>query len=235
MILLLSLSCYAVNHLFVTKKQMNQKTSNCLQIKPINYHSDLSLELFNKVASKPWAMLLRSASREHVDSRFDILVAAPLVKIITSGQTTQNSSPRGSIRTDQDPFQLLEQQQDQWLPKLDYQGELPFIGGALGYFLRSWPQCRAYHKSPNKIWKHQIWPLGIYSWAVILDHQTKTAFVVGENVDEHYGWLISQDPRLDQDFVLTSEWQSNMTKQSYVQRFSRVKTTYTLEIAIKLT
>ncbi|WP_114784657.1 aminodeoxychorismate synthase component I [Vibrio tetraodonis] len=203
---------------------MNQKTSNCLQIKPLNYHSDLSLELFNKVASLPWAMLLRSASREHVDSRFDILVAAPLVKIITSGQTTLVIHPEGQFESDQDPFQLLEQQQDQWLPKLDYQGELPFIGGALGYF--SYDLGRRVEQLAQIAQQDLATPemaVGIYSWAVILDHQNKTAFVVGENVDTHYGWLISQDPRLDQDFVLTSEWQSNMTKQEYVERFSRVK------------
>ncbi|WP_341663515.1 aminodeoxychorismate synthase component I [Vibrio sp.] len=203
---------------------MNQKTSNCLEIKPLNYQPDLSIELFNNIASLPWAMLLRSASRNHVDSRFDVLVTTPLVKIVTYGQTTQVINPDGQFESGDDPFLLLEQQQNKWLPELDYQGDLPFIGGALGYF--SYDLGRRVEQLPQIAQQDLTTPdmaVGIYSWAVVVDHQNKTAYIVGENVDEHYAWLINQDSILNPDFALKSEWQSNMTKQEYVERFSRVK------------
>ncbi|MBU2898246.1 aminodeoxychorismate synthase component I [Vibrio hepatarius] len=203
---------------------MNQKTSNCLEIKPINYHPELSIQLFSKIASRPWAMLLRSASQAHVDSRFDILVAEPLVKLITYGQTTQIISPNGQVESSDDPFSLLEKQQEKWLPKLDYQGDLPFIGGALGYF--SYDLGRRVELLPQIAQQDLSTPdmaVGLYQWAIVVDHHKKAAYVTGKNANTHYDWLMNQVSEPTLDFVLTTEWQSNMTKQEYVDRFSKVK------------
>ncbi|RSD32568.1 aminodeoxychorismate synthase component I [Vibrio pectenicida] len=203
---------------------MNQKTSNCLEIKPINYHPELSIQLFSKIASKPWAMLLRSASQAHIDSRFDILVAAPLIKLITSGQTTQVITPDGQIESSEDPFHLLEKLQEKWLPKLDYQGELPFIGGALGYF--SYDLGRRVELLPKIAQQDLATPdmaVGLYQWAIVVDHHKKTAYVVGKDTSTHYDWLMNQTSEPTLNFALATEWQSNMTKQEYVDRFSKVK------------
>ncbi|GLT16641.1 aminodeoxychorismate synthase, component I [Vibrio zhanjiangensis] len=203
---------------------MNQKTSNCLEIKPLTYNPSLSIQLFNKIASQPWAMLLRSASKNHIDSRFDVLVAAPVAKIVTSGQITRVTNPDGHFESCDDPFLLLEKQQKQWLPQIDYHGDLPFVGGALGYF--SYDLGRRIERLPQIAQQDLITPdmaVGLYSWAVIVDHRDKTAYIVGENTEQHYLWLQGQDPAPSKDFALTSGWQSNMTKQEYVKRFCKVQ------------
>ncbi|GAK82767.1 para-aminobenzoate synthase aminase component [Vibrio ponticus] len=115
-------------------KQMNNTQPNRLQINQIEYSNQLAQTLFAPIATQNWAMLLRSASQQHVDSRFDILVANPLVTLVTHGDDTHVCSGNDNYHSQQDPFQLIEQELASQLGTLDYQGELPFIGGALGYF-----------------------------------------------------------------------------------------------------
>ncbi|USD33605.1 aminodeoxychorismate synthase component I [Vibrio sp. SCSIO 43145] len=205
-------------------KQMNNNTPNCLEIKPINYHAELSKQLFSHIEDKPWAMLLRSASENHIDSRFDILVADPLVTLTTCSDITKIVNPEGQFESDQDPFMLLEQQQSQWLPSQEYKGELPFIGGALGYF--AYDLGRRVEKLPQMA-EHDLstpdMAVGVYEWAVVIDHKDKQAFVVGENIERHYDWLLSQSSKQSPPFALISPWQSNMTKQGYQARFEQVQ------------
>ncbi|CAM2910060.1 aminodeoxychorismate synthase [Vibrio neptunius] len=203
---------------------MNNSTLNCLEIKPINYHPELSKRLFSRIEDKPWSMLLRSASDNHIDSRFDILVADPIVKLTTCGELTKIVNPAGQFESGQDPFTLLEQQQNQWLPNQEYKGDLPFIGGALGYF--AYDLGRRVEKLPKMAERDLSSPdmaVGIYEWAVVVDHKEKQAFVVGENVERHYHWLESQTNQGSQGFSLCSPWQSNMSKQAYRDRFHQVQ------------
>ncbi|TNF16900.1 MAG: aminodeoxychorismate synthase component I, partial [Vibrionaceae bacterium] len=72
---------------------MNNNEKTQIQAKPLTYQPDLANQLFSKVESQPWAMLLRSASDTHIDSRFDILVAHPIVTLTTFGDETEVREP----------------------------------------------------------------------------------------------------------------------------------------------
>ncbi len=111
-------------------KQMNNNDLNNIQIQSIDYHPNLSKQLFSKIEHKPWAMLLRSASSEHIDSRYDILVADPLVKLTTSGEETKVEGPNESYSTKQDPFELLAELQSRYIPDCTHDSALPFLGGS---------------------------------------------------------------------------------------------------------
>ncbi|MDN3610216.1 aminodeoxychorismate synthase component I [Vibrio ostreicida] len=203
---------------------MNNNAPNCLKIKPIAYHPALSKQLFSRIESQPWSMLLHSASEHHVDSRFDIIVAKPLATLTTLGPLTRIRNPQASFESDADPFTLIEQQQSQWLPKLDYMGELPFVGGALGYF--SYDLGRRVEALPAKAHHDLTTPdmaIGLYDWAVIIDHHQQSACVVGQQVEDHYDWLLSHPEPNCQPFTLLGPWQSNMTKQNYTHKFNRVQ------------
>jgi len=205
-------------------KQMNNNTPNCLEIKPITYQNDLAKLLFSHVEHLPWAMLLRSPSRSHIDSRFDVLVVKPIVTLTTNGNETSIVAPNGTRTSSDDPFTLLQHEQTKWLTSVDYQGELPFVGGALGYF--SYDLGRRVEKLPSIAEKDLSTPdmaVGLYSWAIVVDHKQQQAFVVGEDTDTHYAWLLEQRSANQKAFSLTSSWSSNMTEHSYGEKFAQVQ------------
>ncbi|KOO03569.1 aminodeoxychorismate synthase [Vibrio nereis] len=203
---------------------MNNNAPNSLEIKTIKYHTDLAQQLFSRIEHMPWAMLLRSASPNHIDSRFDILVTSPLATLTTIGNTTSVVNPQATFNSESDPFTLLQQQQQQWLPEYIYEGELPFIGGALGYF--SYDLGRRVEQLPE-IAEHDLstpdMTVGLFDWAIIIDHKESAAYVVGHHVEERYQWLREQSPKSGDTFELIGHWQSNMTKESYSDKFAQVQ------------
>ncbi|MEZ9598933.1 aminodeoxychorismate synthase component I [Vibrio sp. 10N.286.46.A8] len=215
---------------------MNNNEFRSIQIKPLEYQPTLAKQLFSHIESVPWAMLLRSASESHVDSRYDILVAQPIATFETIGaKTTVNVNETCEV-SESDPFELLDQYQQQLLPAISEHPELPFVGGALGYF--SYDLGRRVEALPSLAKRDISAPdmaVGLYEWAVIVDHKLKAAFLVGQNIDTHWDWLTQQQSpsqqaeraeqteRARQKFGLTTPWQSNMTEQSYANKFDSVQ------------
>ncbi|GAL12185.1 para-aminobenzoate synthase aminase component [Vibrio astriarenae] len=121
-------------------------------------------------------MLLRSASKEHIDSRFDILVASPIATITTMGDESVVDSPTGKTTSLADPFELIQSLCNQYVPRIESDTELPFLGGALGYF--SYDLGRRVERMPCIAEKDLATPdmaIGIYDWALIVDHKTQAA------------------------------------------------------------
>ncbi|MEZ9391445.1 aminodeoxychorismate synthase component I [Vibrio splendidus] len=204
---------------------MNNNEFRSIQIKPLEYQSTLAKQLFSHIENLPWAMLLRSASESHVDSRYDILVAQPIATFETIGaETTVNVNETCEV-SESDPFELLDQYQQQLLPATSEHPELPFTGGALGYF--SYDLGRRVEALPS-LAEHDIeapdMAVGLYEWAIVVDHKLKMAFVVGQNIETHWNWLSEQQdkPQAEQ-FHLTTPWQSNMSEQSYSDKFNSVQ------------
>lgn len=203
---------------------MNNNEQKIIQTKALTYQGDLAEKLFSRVESLPWAMLLRSASDTHIDSRFDILVANPIVTLTTFGEETIITEPGGITSSNDDPFTLLATLQNQYLPEVSYSQTLPFIGGALGYF--SYDLGRRVEKLPE-LAKHDIampeMAVGLYEWAIVVDHKNKSAQWVGLNLEQAQSWLESQTSARQAPFELTTSWQSNMTPESYAEKFSQVQ------------
>ncbi|WP_373958407.1 aminodeoxychorismate synthase component I [Vibrio gigantis] len=209
---------------------MNNNEFRSIQIKPLEYQSTLAKQLFSHIENLPWAMLLRSASESHVDSRYDILVAQPIATFETIGvKTTVNVNETCEV-SESDPFELLDQYQQKLLPAIKDHPELPFVGGALGYF--SYDLGRRVEALPSLAKRDISAPdmaVGLYEWAVIVDHKLKAAFLVGQNIDTHWDWLARQQSQSErtelahQGFGLTTPWQSNMTEQSYANKFDSVQ------------
>ncbi|MEC7307446.1 aminodeoxychorismate synthase component I [Vibrio gigantis] len=206
---------------------MNNNEFRSTQIKPLEYQSTLAKQLFSHIENLPWAMLLRSASESHVDSRYDILVAQPIATFETIGaETTVNVNETCEV-SDSDPFELLDQYQQQLLPATKEHAELPFVGGALGYF--SYDLGRRVETLPSLAKRDIEAPdmaVGLYEWAVIVDHKLKTACIVGSNIDEHHDWLMqkmAQSNVTHAPFGLTAPWQSNMSEERYATKFDSVQ------------
>lgn len=197
-----------------------------LDFKALDYANDLAISLFSRIEQQPWAMLLRSASETHIDSRFDVLVANPIATLETIAGDTQIKTDTQEYVSQDDPFSLLDELQQQLLPNLELGAEwdLPFVGGALGYF--SYDLGRCVESIPELATKDLQTPdmaVGLYEWALVVDHKLEKACVVGQNIEQAWQWLNSQSPADVEDFKLIGDWQSNMTQASYASRFDRVQ------------
>ncbi|UYI46007.1 aminodeoxychorismate synthase component I [Vibrio natriegens] len=197
-----------------------------IDFKALDYAPDLALHLFSRIQHQPWAMLLRSASETHIDSRFDILVANPVATLETIADNTRIKTPSDDYVSVDDPFSLLDQLQQQWLPsvELDSEWDLPFVGGALGYF--SYDLGRRVEAMPElaeKDLQTADMAVGLYEWAIIVDHKLSKACIVGQNTAQAWDWLDKQIEMQDAEFSLVGSWQSNMTEQSYTTRFNSVQ------------
>lgn len=197
-----------------------------LNFKALDYANDLAISLFSRIEQQPWTMLLRSASETHIDSRFDVLVANPIATLETIAGETQIKTDTQEFVSQDDPFSLLGELQQQLLPNLELGAEwdLPFVGGALGYF--SYDLGRRVESMPELATKDLQTPdmaVGLYEWALVVDHKLEKACLIGQNIEHAWQWLNSQSPADVEDFKLIGDWQSNMTQTSYASRFDRVQ------------
>lgn len=186
---------------------------------PYSAWSD-TLALFTPFSREPWALLLDSSASIHPNSRYDILLRQPLQQLSASVEELRQQGL--------DPFAELQQQ---LAAQADYKGEheLPFTGGAAGYFaydlgrlLESIDSADA-GSATSDINLPDI-ALGFYQHAVIIDHQEQRSFVLAPADQlEHYEAFWKPPHALGQfDFSLCSAWQSNMTKPAYLAKINHI-------------
>ena len=191
------------------------------------YFEDSAL-LFAACADKPWAIFLDSAFPVSQQGRFDIMAYDPICTLETRGAITTITDRNGK-RTDSqaDPFELLKQQLGPVLPHVD---DLPFNGGAIGYF--AYDLARRIEKLPAIAEDAEQLPdmaVGIYRWAVVVDHQKRQTWLVTYDLNESLtNELIEQFshlPRLHEvcDFGILAAPQSNMSREDYGLAFAKIK------------
>lgn len=196
------------------------------------YQPDSAL-LFEAVADRPWAVFLDSGLHYPGQSRFDIIAADPHVRLVTRGALTEVHGDATELSRD-DPFALLGREL-----AIDPHGRgglmdagLPFAGGAIGYF--GYDLARRYEKLPARARDIERIPdmaVGIYDWAVVVDHSEQRCWLVGQgrDPDTDRRWdalvrLFSAVPagRSRAAFRVTSPVTSNFTPKGYGHAFDRV-------------
>jgi len=148
------------------------------------YVSDSSI-YFEAIANDPWSCYLDSGIQDDLDenisdkSRYDIIVSHPFIKIIADESTVSIEENNLKKITKENPFNVLEG----ILANFNIQEtSLPFTGGALGYF--------SYELSQSSIKKNKdhvgmpLMMIGIYDWALIVDHQEKTACIASHLINK---------------------------------------------------
>ncbi len=186
-------------------------------------------QIFSKIAHLPWAVLLESASTDHIDSRFDIFSADPIATLQTVGAITAITESEQTRQFTDTPLVLLKETLHRLLGSdATYTGELPFIGGAIG--LLGYDLGRRIEKIPELALRDIDLPdlaVGIYDWAWIFDHHTQQAhfLVCGseEQLEIRWQWWQQQTAGNSQPFRLTSDWQSNLSQQEYTDRFDAIQ------------
>ncbi len=196
--------------------------STSLQKRQLPYQSDAAIHYFAPISSQPWAMLLHSGSANHPHNRFDILVAEPLITLLSHEKSTAINEHGDTYITEEDPFYLLKKQLEKLNITAKFDPDLPFQGGALG--LWGYDLGRCIEELPSQAKNELSFPdmaIGIYDWALIVDHHKKevTLFSYGD-ANARLNWLISHQASPKTAFILTSEWQSNMSAEQYNEKIS---------------
>jgi len=195
-----------------------------------------------QVRHLPWPMLLESGrvdislTQATVDeevslgARFDIVVAAPVAKIIHRRPSTHVHA-NGTIQQSQDdPFNIIQQ----WLSlhQVERSADIPFAGGALGYF--SYDLGRSIEVLPELAAEDMPLPellVGIYDWAIVVDHHLGHCKLVSHarfterKVLEalHQQLLQTRIEEAESSFEVHGEIAANMSQDDYAQAFQRVK------------
>ncbi len=198
------------------------------QVTPLPYFAD-SAALFSPLANKPWAVFLDSGYPHSQQGRYDIIAADPVCTLVTHGEITEiNRQGCTTVQTSTSPFDLVKQHLLAFAHGDTI--DLPFNGGAIGYF--SYDLARRLEHLPELAEDAEgiaEMAVGIYAWAVIVDHHQQQSYLVGSHTDNGT-WLMliaqfSQLPTTQnvQTFQVTSPIQSNMDKARYSQAFDRIK------------
>jgi para-aminobenzoate synthetase component 1 len=194
----------------------------------IPYRADSS-GLFEPLADRPWAVFLDSGRPAAGSGRFDILAADPWVTLVTRGGLTEIRSLQQVSLSPEDPFALLRRHLGE---RTDPLPGLPFGGGGIGWF--GYDLGRRIERLPVLAEDAEHIPdmaVGIYDWALVVDHLERRAWLVGQCRDPRTRecWqdllaLFGQPPApLPRSFRVTGQVRSNLSKDRYARAFERIQ------------
>jgi para-aminobenzoate synthetase component 1 len=197
-----------------------------------------SQSLFATLADQPWAMWLDSCESHHVDSRYDIIVWQPTTTLTTIGRitTVKNERDNSQYQSHEDPLSLLKHEQKSCFDAVDCgQSELPFKGGAVGYFAYDLGKRFEVIKQKNsKDIDIADMAIGIYQHAVIFDRKLQQCWLLCSDEQRasfisFFNQALTQTNKLaaecktsENKFKLSTPWQSNMTHEQYGNKFTQV-------------
>lgn len=187
-----------------------------------------SAALFEAVADQPWSLFLDSGRPKGAFGRYDILCVDPMATLVTCGDSTEVRTTSGMFSSAKNPFELLRELLGPALPVTD----LPFVGGAVGYF--AYDLARRLERLPSHAEDSHGFPemaVGIYDWALVVDHQERRSRLVGQGRDprtrERWEALVdlfsspgTRPPH--PSFLATGQITSNLTAESYGAAFRRI-------------
>lgn len=178
----------------------------------------------------PWFIWFDSCPQGPRAGRYDIITACPYQTLTTVGDTTTINHSDGMTVTSKDnPFDLLKtalaphEQQTQL--------DIPFAGGAAGYF--AYDLGRRLEPLPclakNDIQLPEM-AIGLYDWAIVIDHHKHTAALVSHLTQTKTHDLIKeillklkQPPARPTHFFLKQPFQSNTSKKEYLAAIKQIK------------
>ncbi len=201
----------------------------CLRVE-IPYRVESRL-LFSRIAERPWAVLLDSGYPHTDVGRYDILAADPYLTLTTRDNITEiRQGDCITLRPD-DPFTILREMLG---PALKQQSDLPFCGGAIGWF--SYDLAWRIEKLPESLKSREQLPdmaIGLYDWAVVVDHEQQRSWLVGDGRDpqtRQRWWSLlrlfctSSKTAKNRTFQITGPIQTNMDRATYATAFECIKT-----------
>ncbi|MEN8180040.1 MAG: aminodeoxychorismate synthase component I [Pseudomonadota bacterium] len=193
------------------------------------YRED-SAALFESIRHLPWPVFIDSARPMVEQGRFDIITAAPFQTLITRGETTEIQAGGATLKSTDDPFELLRSQLA--FSSHAAQPDLPFAGGAIGTF--SYDLGRRIERLPDSMEHADELPemsVGIYDWALVVDHVERCSWLGGEGRDPETERIweklidLFSHPGGSQErpFRLLTPIHSSLSRAGYLERFNRIQ------------
>lgn len=204
---------------------------NRYKIIPLNHYAD-SAKTFEAIRKLARPVFLDSNHPNCQSERFDILSAAPIATLTTRNGVTEISQKGQLVSTsDKNPFTLLQEALAKFAPPNQKNNiDLPFTGGAIGFF--SYDLIRNIETLPS-IAKNDLnipeMDIGIYLWAVVVDHllgQTKLIAhpaCCAEQLKEVQNLLAGPIPdKPGNPFQIQAPFRSNMSAHEYRDKHQRI-------------
>ena len=195
-------------------------------IKPLCFSKSELNNIFSHIQQREGTVYLDSAAKSHTNANFSVFAWAPQYTIEADLKISSVYKDGELIETtNQDPLSVIDKYLT--LAKLS-DTDLPFAGGAIGYWdyelggrFESLPPPRNADISlPNMYF-------GIYDTLILIDHQAQQTYFVSQaqSAQAHFEQLfeLAVKPVDFTPFDLTSDWQSNMSKHQYSEKFARVQ------------
>jgi para-aminobenzoate synthetase component I len=177
------------------------------------YRSDTA-HYYAALADLPWAVWLDSGGME----RYDILTAAPQHTLVLDKETSRS-----------DPFALVRKELGELVAPI---ANVPFAGGALGYWGYDLTQRKSALPHAEKDAKQlPDMAIGIYDWALVLDHQQHIARLVShQRFAETADLSLQILQRLNNSLTIPADTfrvrgkiTSNFTPDNYASAFAAVQ------------
>lgn len=183
------------------------------------YQTDAA-HYYAALADLPWAVWLDSGGM----ARYDILTAAPQRTLVLKDEVAQS-----------DPFAMLRSELGEQVAPVE---NVPFAGGALGYWgydlARRMYALQGVAEDARHLPDVVLPPdmaIGIYDWALVLDHQLYTARLVSHQrfsettklLPQLLQRLLNSPPLPDDTFRVQGKITSNFTVASYAAAFAQVQ------------
>lgn len=149
-------------------------------------------------------------------SQYSILTAGPRLLLVFDGQRTFGTAADGAIWTSaDDPLGLLAEA----LGPVQ-QGPAPFFGGAIGYF--SYELGRRLQGQIPLLSQSPEMAVGLYDWALVIDHHAKTATLNG-NAPAELPDLFTKTTAQPGAWQVAAAVEATPECDDYAQAFARVQ------------
>jgi len=212
-------------------------TNSTILIQPLSLTITELTNIKAQIADLDWAVLLESASTDHVDSRWSIISAQPVANMVTYQGISTITQGNKTIRDSSDPLSLQQNLRQKLFHNSPIEADIPFTGGVLGYYAYGLGNNFEDIKNARKPAALELpeMAVGFYDWALLIDNKNEQNYLVVHKIkqcttniqslwQQRFDWLKEHSLKTNkQNFKLLSSWQANMSKSQYADKFANIQ------------